>query len=1062
MAMPTCPNPDPCLFVESATVALTYFYRDAHVGSFAPDGVTFIPPQSAPTDPALLAAFLGNAALPQSVQLVPPHHTRETIPDPTTCSPLWLLRDTHPVSPTLRQENALRSAAAYHERNRESIRAAHCERRTRSGARIYLQEQGQDSEAFDQALEKKSRRTNLAKTQCSRSRSYKHTQSPSHADKETTRVRTFSHEYNLSCCSVAVRPCKILEARRVSTQPSGNAIITKFFSLSTTTMPVVNPTSTRTLESSSTIDRAPGNQELASRASPQEAFLDDGPQTGPVSPDTSEQIYTCLKRMAADTMHEDTMAARRCEVLTDLLENARPTTPDEDLEYGADLAVFGELEMRHREWQRQLSNERQELLDHLQTLATRLPTSIAPIVLRGLSVTALATSHSCHTRPFDDSESSDGDVPPLLEPSHSDDEKKSDQPPPFQDMSESVIVISDDEDDLDLPLPSLEASGGPCSTLPPYALDEVERNKRKRLTLEAACNDFAEARGDEIEWLAALHSVKPMLVCKMLCHTTKIKTTCVMASRNAIVHDRSVKAHDEPGGDNGCVLSDLQEQLANDVEAGDTVVDAESLGPEEVAHLFNQLAEYRVQKCCGIRATNKSAAMDGQQTASGIGELVIHTLCALLDLYERTGIRGFAVLPHGNPDDAALPHTVDSDDCMNTFFKKAYNLSNLDLLRNFELHSCVMDDSADGCGYRQQKKNDLTSVRREIVRVQLEGLRELLHSPWLGFNADARYREHIKEQKGSNVLQKLRARDLRAQGCEIVNWPAGVAMERPSKMSADIACDICDRFKDGRIYWHKMSKAEHTRLQEDRTASGSRKKLRNTWSDKGKVRKDKSTGKGVAKIAGKGRAVAERDESDGDSDKTSDEESEKGEEWEDTPPNMTTTGASVAPPSSFVPASIAPASFAFAVPSSSFAPTSSAFAAVVLLTLHLTDSNGDVLHAASPACMPTFNPNFNFNFDDIDFDLLGHTSMGGSMSVFMVATNTTAAASTTTLKKRKSAQQGGGIKKKVKNTTGASDAPRRCRCCLERAHPQEVNREFGYITKAVVYGKEAQGLFINY
>ena len=93
--------------------------------------------------------------------------------------------------------------------------------------------------------------------------------------------------------------------------------------------------------------------------------------------------------------------------------------------------------------------------------------------------------------------------------------------------------------------------------------------------------------------------------------------------------------------------------------------------------------------------------MDGQQTATGIGELVSGTSYSvrieltytqLLDLYERTGIRGFAVLSRGNPDDASLPHVVDSDDCMNSFLKKAYNISGLGLLRNFEYHSCIMDD----------------------------------------------------------------------------------------------------------------------------------------------------------------------------------------------------------------------------------------------------------------------------------------------------------------------------------------------------------------------------------
>ncbi|KAJ7631497.1 hypothetical protein B0H17DRAFT_1150267 [Mycena rosella] len=507
-----------------------------------------------------------------------------------------------------------------------------------------------------------------------------------------------------------------------------------------------------------------------------------------------------------------------------------------------------------------------------------------------------------------------------------------------------------------------------------------------------------------------------------------------MSLRSAILHDRSVKAHKtnpKPGGDMGRVLCDLQEGLADDLEAGEAFADAERLGPEEVTRLFNQLAEYRALKRRGIRATNKSAAMDGQHTASGIGEL-------LLDLYERTGIRGFAVLSRGNPDDAALPHAVDSDDCMGTFFTKAYNLSNLDFLRNFELHSCVMDNG-------NKTKNDLTSVHREIVRVQLEGLPLTQASGKVS-----------KDKKAAMSYENHEYEIRELKGCEVVNWPAGVAMVCPSKMSAEVARDICDRFEDGRTYWRKMSKAEHTQLLEDCTASGSSgKKSRKTRSDKRKKRDSESAGKAKARVAGKGRAAAERDEdsdedSDEDNDQSSEEESEKGDEddSEGALPTTTTTGASAAAPSSFAPAA----------PSSSFVSGPRAFEALAPPTLHLTDGNGNFLRAASPARMPalpTFNPDF-FNFDGIDFDSLGpvdtnaapqlslenyaflnsfntpaivenystptvaiaaaahlvpnaSTSVGGSTGVFAVTTNTTVAP-----KKRKRVEQGGGSKKKTK------------------------------------------------
>ncbi|KAJ7631498.1 hypothetical protein B0H17DRAFT_1150268 [Mycena rosella] len=56
------------------------------------------------------------------------------------------------------------------------------------------------------------------------------------------------------------------------------------------------------------------------------------------------------------------------------------------------------------------------------------------------------------------------------------------------------------------------------------------QNKRERLALEAACDDFAETREDEIERLATVHSVNPALVRKMLCHTTKVKTQCLQST----------------------------------------------------------------------------------------------------------------------------------------------------------------------------------------------------------------------------------------------------------------------------------------------------------------------------------------------------------------------------------------------------------------------------------------------------------------------------------------------------------------------------------------------------
>ncbi|KAJ7614221.1 hypothetical protein B0H17DRAFT_1220624 [Mycena rosella] len=181
---------------------------------------------------------------------------------------------------------------------------------------------------------------------------------------------------------------------------------------------------------------------------------------------------------------------------------------------------------------------------------------------------------------------------------------------------------------------------------------------------------------------------------------------------------------------------------------------------------------------------------------------------------------------------------------------------------------------------------------------------------------------------------------------------------------------------------------------------------------------------------------------------------------------------SFATPSSF----FVPTSSLFTAPPSFFAPPSGTVAAAAPLTLHLTDRNGGMLHTASPAGV-SWEP--AFDFDDFDFDSLGlmdlsntgnaptlsmddytflnslppilstnatpistittstlgdtsnlvpaaGASMGGSMSVFAVSTNTTAPASTAApantaaSKKRKNAEQGGGVKKKTKPSIAKS------------------------------------------
>ncbi|KAJ7698130.1 hypothetical protein B0H17DRAFT_1197103 [Mycena rosella] len=405
-------------------------------------------------------------------------------------------------------------------------------------------------------------------------------------------------------------------------------------------------------------------------------------------------------------------------------------------------------------------------------------------------------------------------------------------------------------------------------------------HKRKHMLLEAALDSFFEYRDDEIDRIAEEHSMKRPAVRRLL------------------------------SGDHPKVLSDLQEGLADNIEDGQATIDPALLDDAEKKRLIEQLMRYRETQKRGVRATNKSAAMDGQQTAHGIGEL-------LLDLFERTGIRGFAIFSRGNPDDAALPHFVASDGSMDEFFQQTYGLSALNVLRSFERYSCTIDDGS-------KEKNDLTNVRKDIVRMNAEGLRNVSKDKHATMSYD-NYDYEIRELKR----------------CEIIGWPIKIPFQRPSKTSAEDARTIRNGFKDGAIFWKRMSGVDHTALVQERMQSGAPAAKRATRSDKGKKR-----GKAVAtKSKGKKGGEGTEEEQESGSEKEGDDEDDE-EEW--------------------VPASTLAALAA--------GGTEATAATSAPAALYLTDIDGNTLTSSNSAGLaaPTFNP-ADFDFSCIDFDGLGLT-----------------------------------------------------------------------------------------
>ncbi|KAJ7076261.1 hypothetical protein B0H15DRAFT_1006277 [Mycena belliarum] len=348
------------------------------------------------------------------------------------------------------------------------------------------------------------------------------------------------------------------------------------------------------------------------------------------------------------------------------------------------------------------------------------------------------------------------------------------------------------------------------------------KRAQNKVRLEAYDDDvdrFFAYRSSEITRMLAEHSVKEADVRKLLCNVSHFKHSRRPTLHNTILHDMALKAQE--GGDAKAVPQ-LQEELTEAVEAGTLVVDEDLLTEEEKKRLLDQLIDFRSTQTRGARSTNKSAAMDGVQTVKRIGD-------ELVDLFERTGIRGFAVLSRGNADDAALPVCVESDDILD-FFMQTYDFSWGDMLRAFEMYCCTRDKG-------DKSSNDLSKMRKEIVTLMGQGLRK------------------VSKDKAANMSYDdydYKIRELKR--VELLGWPADITMERPSKMGATSARKIRDYLRDSSIQWHRMTTPDHAALvkkhegerQEHLARTGEPLRRRAERSDSGKKR-GPNKGKGKEK-----------------------------------------------------------------------------------------------------------------------------------------------------------------------------------------------------------------------
>ncbi|KAJ7239782.1 hypothetical protein B0H12DRAFT_1074942 [Mycena haematopus] len=340
-------------------------------------------------------------------------------------------------------------------------------------------------------------------------------------------------------------------------------------------------------------------------------------------------------------------------------------------------------------------------------------------------------------------------------------------------------------------------------------------------------NAFHDYRNQQIVHLANTYGKTQDQCRKLLANSTQYNTTRGMTLYNAIRHDLSVQAKDR--GDVKTAL-DLNDDLADGeyerIKAG--------LSEADTKRLFDQLQEHRELSHKGVRATNKAAALDAIGNINRIQDV-------LMNLYERTGVRGVAMFTRGHPDDPTIPYMVDSDETRK-FFEQALGMSEMDVLRKLEYWACTRDKAL-------KTNNHLDTVRKEIAQMVLDGLRKFKNNESLVMEW-ANYRVDI----------------VHAHGVELGGWPERIDFVRPSKLSAEHAREIHEKLKSGGIHWVALTRtqrAEVTEEMEARRAAGPLKAR--------KSRADKGVARGSRKKKGT-KDTDDDDDDDVDDDDDSDEE----------------------------------------------------------------------------------------------------------------------------------------------------------------------------------------------
>ncbi|KAF8210849.1 hypothetical protein K438DRAFT_1752613 [Mycena galopus ATCC 62051] len=333
-------------------------------------------------------------------------------------------------------------------------------------------------------------------------------------------------------------------------------------------------------------------------------------------------------------------------------------------------------------------------------------------------------------------------------------------------------------------------------------VDALKKAQAKacRINFEDAIDNAFAEHNKAIVDIAKLYNRKESYMCSVLCNISQYKRVRKPTLCNAVIHQYWP---DLQGEGETKTLKELHDYLQDEINAG--TFSLSSIETKERDRLINQLLEHRKLKRIGLRATTKATQLDGRCTSGRIGD-------ALMDLFERTEIRGFAMFTRGCADDPSAPHAVCSDEALD-FFRELLKIPYEDIIRKFEQWSCNRD--AGTC-----EKNGINNVRKEVGQLVGDGLRKVMNS--------------------SSITMNM----------EIAGFPTDIVMSHPALWNMETARRVRDGFRSSAMHRVVMNQEQQAELVASHNAQrealgASFLKKRVTRSDKGVPQKKTEGGEAV-------------------------------------------------------------------------------------------------------------------------------------------------------------------------------------------------------------------------